>query len=458
MQGQARSDELNGSFRPGASFRQGDLRFDSFGQTQRVWALRMVFVFIVLMYANPTEFIPGAEALRPTQMAAVLGLGFLALELSASRQPLLLVWPQSHAIFGVLIISAASVSVAFWPRHAVEATLELSKFVIIYLLILNTVTTWQRLTRLLWAFVIGGIFPAVGALYFYSVGITMQGRAGWVGSLVNPNDTAFALVMLLPVAGALMVGASSRVRSFLVVVIGLYIAGIFVTFSRGGLLGLATVVGLMVLRARKPEIRLAIVVLCVLGLAILPAYWQRDDGFDNITDDLTLNQRIWTIQAGLAMFLDSPLIGTGINCSGIGWLRYAPLQAIADSGFNSSLHVHNTYVQTLAEIGGLGFLCLAIAVGGGVVACQRIRRRAERRGMDGLAARAGAVEMAMFGFMTCGLAGGYLVTWFPYLLVALSSCLTLVGEKVLETADDTTPEAPRGPGNLPTGDPLPDLA
>jgi hypothetical protein len=31
------------------------------------------------------------------------------------------------------------------------------------------------------------------------------------------------------------------------------------------------------------------------------------------------------------------------------------------------------------------------------------------------------LEIALWGFVVCGLSGGYLLTWFPYILLGLAS-------------------------------------
>jgi O-antigen ligase len=60
-----------------------------------------------------------------------------------------------------------------------------------------------------------------------------------------------------------------------------------------------------------------------------------------VRQDLTFQQRIATIQVGLAMFLDHPVMGLGIGCSLLAWPLYAP-DNLYTRGWLMS---HNTFIQ-----------------------------------------------------------------------------------------------------------------
>ena len=78
-------------------------------------------------------------------------------------------------------------------------------------------------------------------------------------------------------------------------------------------------------------------------LLVVTTFWHRDQGFEDLSEDTTLDQRIATINAGLAMFADHPILGVGLGGPVIGWPQYAPAGSLAKGW----LHTHNTYVQVL---------------------------------------------------------------------------------------------------------------
>ena len=169
----------------------------------------------------------------------------------------------------------------------------------------------------MWTVVIGGLLPAAGTLRNYLQGNMVEGRAGWVGIFANPNELAYSLVILLPLAASLAAGLGILPRLALLGVALIYVAAILVTFSRGGLLGLVAVMGFYAWRKRSvaaPGFGSAPVRRrrCILA----GRFWSRGEGFTNLNEDVTFRQRLATSEAGLAMFVDHPLLGVGTGMFG----------------------------------------------------------------------------------------------------------------------------------------------
>ena len=77
---------------------------------------------------------------------------------------------------------------------------------LVYFFIVNCANTERRLRGVMWTMVIGGLFPAAGTLKNYLHGNLVEGRAAWVGIFANPNELAYSLVILLPLAAFLATG------------------------------------------------------------------------------------------------------------------------------------------------------------------------------------------------------------------------------------------------------------
>src|SRR5438270_14000747 len=94
--------------------------------------------------------------------------------------------------------------------------------------------------------VIGGIFPAIGTIYNYKQGILVEhSRAAWRGIFGNPNEVAYALIVLTPIALILANKSRWPIRIAIWVILAIYMVAIFLTFSRGGLIALFVVFAFM---------------------------------------------------------------------------------------------------------------------------------------------------------------------------------------------------------------------
>jgi O-antigen ligase len=151
-----------------------------------------------------------------------------------------------------------------------------------------------------------------------------------------------------------------------------------------------------------------------VGLVLGGKYWSRGEDFSGLQGDTSFRQRLATSAAGLAMFADHPLLGVGLGCSVIAWPLYAP----KDLYSRSSLVTHNTVIQPLGETGILGFIPFVLFVGFGIYHARKLALDRSHRSLANLGA---GLEIAVWGFVICGLSGGYVLTWFPYILLGMVS-------------------------------------
>jgi O-antigen ligase len=279
----------------------------------------------------------------------------------------------------------------------------------VFFFIVNSAYTTWRLRGVIWAMVVGGLFPALGTLRNYHAGVLVDGRAAWVGIFANPNEVAYSLVILLPLAAYLAISHGWWVRLLLAGIAATYVAAIFVTFSRGGVIGLLVVMAIFAWRKRNIWLRAAVILAVAGGLEVAATHWTRTEDFSQIGSDLSFQQRIATSQVGLSMFMDHPWSGVGLGCSVIAWPLYAP-RGLYTTG---ALVTHNTFVQVLGETGLVGAIPFLLMLG---ISLYHARRLALQSSVPDMGI---ALEAAMWGLVACGMSGGYVLTWFPYLLVGL---------------------------------------
>ncbi|HEY7333390.1 MAG TPA: O-antigen ligase family protein [Bryobacteraceae bacterium] len=386
----------------------------------------LLLVFVLLLYANLPFVFPASEAIHPAKILAGAGILALMNETFLQHRKFGISWPDGGYLLAFFGAAALSCLTALWPGYAFDAISTLVKMVIVYFFIVTCTSTERALQRLMWTMVVGGILPALGTINNYLHGRLEEGRASWVGIFANPNEVAYSLVILLPIAAYLAISHGWIARIALLCISAAYLVAIFVTFSRGGLIGLGAAAAVYAWRKRSAW--LLILLICAgVGSAILGVeHWSRGQDFSDLNQDVSFQERIATSEAGIRMFLDHPLLGVGIACSIVAWPLYAP-NGLYTRG---ALITHNTVVQSLSETGILGFVPFMLFIGVGLCRSRKLARSVDKR----VANAGAALEAAMWGFVVCGMSGGYVLTWFPYLLMGLVGAARRIGDAGPELA------------------------
>jgi putative inorganic carbon (HCO3(-)) transporter len=371
----------------------------------------LLLVFLFLLYANTPFVLPAAEVLRPAKGVAGLALAALIGETIFGKRRLQFAWPEGGLLVAFLAAAGLSCVTALWPGYAADGFLDLAKMALVFFFLVNCANSERSLRGVMWVMVLGGLFPAAGTLKNFLEGNLEEGRAAWVGIFANPNEVAYSLVILIPLALYLATPRGWATRLLLIAISIVFVAAIYVTFSRGGLVGLAAVMALCAWRKRNRWLQGATLLVLVAGLVFASRFWSRGEDFSQLDNDVSFQQRLATSEAGFNMFVDHPLSGVGFGCSVIAWPLYAP-EGLYTRG---ALVTHNTFMMVLSETGVLGFLPFVVLIG---VSLVRTRRLALQPATSNLGA---AIEVAIWGLVVCGMSGGYVLTWFPYLLLGLAA-------------------------------------
>src|SRR5262249_49206267 len=200
------------------------------------------------------------KALTPFHLAeicAFAGIAPMILHRFTRNLPVFRITSETVALiaFGAVILGTAPFSI--WPGGAFEVFEDYIKIVVVFVLMMNTLTTAKRIEQLTWLIIVCCGYIAARGVFDYARGVNLVegGRvAGAVGGIFgNPNDLALNMVSFMP--AALMVALTPRHstlrRLCAATIVALMLATVVFTKSRGGALGLGAVLVAMLFLGRR---------------------------------------------------------------------------------------------------------------------------------------------------------------------------------------------------------------
>jgi len=409
---------------------EGEARAWMLAEGRDRWAFVLLVAFCVQIYAVPGEWIPGAAPLRLALSLSVGALLLLVVGRVGRRLPLHWDGVRGLALVSFLVWGAASRLWSVAPAVTDAWLVGLVKVALAWFLVVNLVTTPRRLAIVCLALVAGSIVTSVGGIFRYLSGMELsQGfRTLWIGVYGDPNYLAEYLALIVPLAVAFIARPGMRLGVRLVCVVALLLAVtcIVLTFSRGGFLGL--VFGGLVWAVRERAQRTKALVLSAalaVGVAVFaPAtYWERNDTLEEFGQDQSALGRVYAWHVASAANLDRPLRGVGGGAFREAW----PLYAAADAR-REALVAHNIFLDTLGELGWVGFFLFLTFAGSATGAVFRA-------GFDpriGWLARGLGASVA--GFLLCNCFSGSLVSPHLFVVFGLAGAVARVAsrEDVLE--------------------------
>ncbi|MDV2480151.1 MAG: O-antigen ligase family protein [bacterium] len=323
--------------------------------------------------------LPLSESVKNVAFALALGCWILRLLIGDAPRARLTVVGAAQAL--IVAVAVASAFVALDRLQGFRGVWDMARAWLTFLLVLNTVTSWERLKRC-WALFVGAAAAGslVGLWQFLSVlpqAIEARTHADAVAvkvlSLGHPNHTATYLLMMIVLALSYLsfAGALKERRYWWLFALGaaVMIPSMFLTFSRSA--GLTFMVILLVLGLAQGRGRLAMGVVAALlvgsvGVTYLPVVKRHFLGTAHPFYAGAIAVRLKTWRGTLSFVGEErPLLGAGPrNFNYIDKKRY---------GIKLD-HAHSLYFSVLAEMGWLGAGALVLWFGSIVVVGWRSRR------------------------------------------------------------------------------------
>jgi len=259
-----------------------------------------------------------------------------------------------------------------YPFLTRNELLKLCAYFLIFFLTTQVFTSRKDLGRLAW-FVILFCFGVslFGIIQYFTAGTEIYWMSGLrmasapFGPYVNRNHFAGFVELTLPVGLALM--AFRGLRRDLVPLTTLLtivpISAIMLSGSRGGIISFGFEVGVLALLVRRKRAldrsgltAIAIVALAAVALVVWVGAGSAIEKFMGLNgQDVSLNRRASMFRGAARIFLDHPIKGSGLGTLIDVYPRY-------ETAYDGKVvnHVHNDYIEMLAETGLLGGLCGAM--------------------------------------------------------------------------------------------------
>ena len=171
--------------------------------------------------------------------------------------------------------------------------------------------------------------------------------------LPHPNIAGYLFAMTLPLCLAIAVGERGIMRGLSLLSGGGQLLALILTYSRGSWLGWgASIFSFGVMLKRWREIW---IILTMVGLLLALATPLQERLFTLVRPqtDFSINDRIQSMEAGLKLGLEHPVLGVGY---GRGRLRAGLREQHENAAteYTHIAHTHNMYVELFAQTGLLG--------------------------------------------------------------------------------------------------------
>jgi probable O-glycosylation ligase (exosortase A-associated) len=337
-----------------------------------------------------------------------------------------------------------AMQIPFFAGHIVDSRLELirvSKVLLITFTMILLVTSHKRFKSLVVVTAMSfGVLAIKGAIF----GIRTSGESrvwGPPDSFIADNNS-FALAVNMSLAMLLFLAKDEKRRLYRWLYYLAFACGVLsviLTYSRGGLLGLAAVLFAITLKSRFKAVSAILVGMAIIGVVTFapPQWMDRMGGLAEGRVDASGHQRLVSWGTSWNFAMDYPLTGGSFNALPDVELfqRYQPEPL--PGGFLSS-GPHSIYFQVLEEQGFTGLALYLFLVFSCWISLLSLRRKAVRSISSAwVVPYTHMIEISLFGFLVSGAFLGLANFDLFYQLVAMVIILKiLIGKESVSAVEN----------------------
>jgi putative inorganic carbon (hco3(-)) transporter len=388
-------------------------------------------LLIMILYVDISDVLMERYPVPSLLQPIVALLAFIAFKYREVCRPLTAaVQPPVVMMALYCIVIYASSSWAYDSYGADKWFSEVVKATIICVLAISVTVSWSALKRGLNALIAAcaamsilsviqvttgrflDVFFGIVALDYGNIyGQYSSGRAAGP-PVSDPNFYARILLVSIPLAIGLGIAARGRMRLAYFAAAAVVSAGALATYSRGAMITLIFMAGLMAVAMRLPLKHAAagalaiLLIIPLLPLGMKERFLTIGSALPGVGDsemvDTSVAKRKLLMQVSLKMF-DEHLIG-GIGSGNFASLydRYAPSIGMSHRDYTepgSHEFPHGLYWELASENGILGLLTFCGAAAAALLLVWRARQTLLARGESGRAAIASGIGIALCGYL-----------------------------------------------------------
>lgn len=401
-----------------------------------------LFLFTVVLYFRPYEYLPSLPVTLAFWIAAVTFLIFIPSQLAAEGT--FTARPREVNLILLLTLTALlSMPLGTSPADSWTSFNDtLAKTVVVFIMMVNAVSTERRLKGLLLLALAVSCVLSFSAINDYRLGrATTEGYrvAGSIGGMFsNPNYMALHLVTMLPIPLCMFLSGRGLLKRFVYIgIILLILTACVLTFSRGAFLGLIGMSAVLVWKLghrNRFGIMLLVLLLVPLVFLLAPgAYGNRIASiFDSSLDpngSSTIRQQVFW--KSIYVTIANPVFGVGIGNFHIVSFR--------------ELVSHNAYTQVSSEMGVAALTIYVMFIVTPLKRLRQIEREtfARRRGSRVYYLAVG-LQASLVAYMISSFFASVAFEWYIYYLVAYAVALRRIYLSGLPATDALSAAATAG--------------
>ncbi len=364
----------------------------------------------------------------------------------------------------MVIYGAALLTSSFFAEDgkvAIDGATDFLKDLIIFVLIINVADNEKDWRGAMSVFLLAGTFLASLSAYqglsgdykntFWDLAQPLTAhisgeteRPRLTGPLGDPNFYSQILVMSLPLAVYRVLDERSRNRRlyYIYSVLVLFISIMF-TYSRGGMLALVLIAGLIAIDRKVPPhiIGLSAATFFLVVMPLLPK--EVSDRFSTLNilsqlgksgssssvrgvGDESMQGRTSEMIVAVQMFMDNPLIGVGFDNYPVLYQEYSKYLGIDNR--SEQREAHSLYLEVGAETGLLGYIGMGGILVTTILAMNKASNMLSQAGRNDLNSWVKGLRLGVYGYMFTSI---FLHQGFPrylWMLLALSSAAEAVAQ------------------------------
>jgi putative inorganic carbon (HCO3(-)) transporter len=382
---------------------------------------------IFIIYTNASDVAIEYGAFSPTKFYGAALLTAVAIHLIRGDRPAGAIKPMLITLIYLLMIFA-SLSYSDYFRDAQDTVLNYIREGMICILTILIVKNGATFRLLIWSLIIAAFFLSSMNFLQFITGAYWYKFAGFAnaeydelakelgdyrisGPLTDPNFYALILLPIIPVCIERLMNEPTRfLRPIAAVALILVLLAISLTYSRGALVAIIGMLGLVLIRTHIPPKALAaglVMILCVLPFTptayitrisdMIATLSGEKDPSETSAADISVDGRMAEMQVALRMFADNPLFGVGAGNYVFNFQRYSQDLHLMNRG--EDRNAHSLYLQIAAERGLVGLAAFGTLLWFMIRSLKRSVHMFQKAGRHDYAALATAFGIGFFGFL-----------------------------------------------------------